>query len=306
MICLDAERTFTNARATTSGSGRSGRHAVVARTRLASSRRRRLATSPSPSFLPRAVPANGSNGSVSSDGVSLSAAVPTTLDALAAATGAGGAVSMEQSSSSSSSFAAEAVPVLQRDSAFFVRFPQFHKERAGGYPLALSEGCREGAQRGKSGVLSLTGMPSFRSPRSLSLPPHLSSTSTSTLVLYSPGYSDFVSHFRTASSYIANHRSKTMVVLLPGEVSRKREKRREEEREDEENRKKSRKKNLPPSKNFFIRSSPGKTSSEASSATSACSTVWESTSLSRWAQSLRSTAGSLDRAGHRSLSTDTE
>jgi hypothetical protein len=51
----------------------------------------------------------------------------------------------------------------------------------------------------------------------------------SSFSLSSSGYSDFVSHFRTASSYIANHRSKTMVVLLPGEV-KERERERERER----------------------------------------------------------------------------
>lgn len=57
---------------------------------------------------------------------------------------------------------------------------------------------------------------------SLSLFPLDLSTSSSNKTLL--GYSDFVSHFRMASSYIANHRSKTMVVLLPGEVRGKREK----------------------------------------------------------------------------------
>jgi hypothetical protein len=63
----------------------------------------------------------------------------------------------------------------------------------------------------------------------------------SSFSLSSSGYSDFVSHFRTASSYIANHRSKTMVVLLPGEVI-ERERERERIREDERGREKITKK----------------------------------------------------------------
>lgn len=68
----------------------------------------------------------------------------------------------------------------------------------------------------------------LRSPLSL-FPLGLKNSTSLTL---SSGYSDFVSHFRTASSYIANHRSKTMIVLLPGEVKRKKRERemiREEE-----------------------------------------------------------------------------
>ena len=119
MACLDAARTLSNARATTSGSRSSGGNAVVrappARQRLA---RHRLAP-PLLSLLPRAVPPNDSNG-VSSDASLISAAaaaaaaVPT-LDAsaaaaIAAATG-GAAMAMD-------SFAATAAPVLQRDSEF--------------------------------------------------------------------------------------------------------------------------------------------------------------------------------------------
>ena len=38
------------------------------------------------------------------------------------------------------------------------------------------------------------------------------------LPLFPPGHADFVRHFRAASSYIAAHRGKTFVILLPGEV----------------------------------------------------------------------------------------
>ena len=139
MTCLDAARTFTNARATTSGSGRSSANAVVgvvARTpqRLAAARRRRLAAHPLPPpslslLLPRAVPPKdgSSNGIISSD-VSLDAAAVPTLEANAAAAIAaatGGAMD---------SFAAEAAPVLQKDSTFFggcflLLGLQFDKER---------------------------------------------------------------------------------------------------------------------------------------------------------------------------------
>ena len=116
MPCLDAARTLSNARATTSGSRSCGGDAVArapARLRLA---RRRLAPLPPPlSLLPRAVPPNDSNGFSSDVSLGPAAAAVPTLDAsaaaaIAAATG-GAAMAMD-------SFAATAAPVLQRDSEF--------------------------------------------------------------------------------------------------------------------------------------------------------------------------------------------
>ena len=116
MPCLDAARTLSNARATTSGSRSCGGDAVArapARLRLA---RRRLAPLPPPlSLLPRAVPPNDSNGFSSDVSLGPAAAAVPTLDASAAAAIAaatGGAMSMD-------SFAATAAPVLQRDSTLY-------------------------------------------------------------------------------------------------------------------------------------------------------------------------------------------
>lgn len=231
MPCLDAARTLSNARATTSGS-RSGDAVVVARApaarvRLAARRRhRRLA----PLLPPRAVPANDSSSSgVSSDVI---AAPAPTLDAsaaaaIAAATGGGGAMSAD-------SFAATAAPVLQRDSesffflfggrALFVRGAASWQRESAVSELYAGpvEKVSRNAEGGKiSPIQNSSHAPShlflsrFLPPR----PPN----SPSSLSLSLSGYSDFVSHFRTASSYIANHRSKTMVVLLPGEVKKRKE-----------------------------------------------------------------------------------
>ena len=98
-----------------------------------------------------------------------------------------------------------------------------------GFVGSMSGGRAEGSCGPTKLSLACMSFPFFLSlTSSLPLFP-LFDLKLSSFSLSSSGYSDFVSHFRTASSYIANHRSKTMVVLLPGEV-KERERERERER----------------------------------------------------------------------------
>lgn len=152
------------------------------------------------------------------------------------------------------------------------------------------KGCRE--VQGK-----VLGMRFFifllRSSSSFALPPFVDLEKKNTSP--PPGYSDFVSHFRTASSYIANHRSKTMVVLLPGEVKRgifEEEREQEEKIERGKRNRRLTKKTPKTQKTQKNRSSPARTSSAASSPTSASSTAWASAWSWPWAPSRRSTGGS--------------
>ena len=148
MACLDAARTFTNARATTSGSSRSSCISVVARTRLALARR---APSSLPLLLPCAVPPNDSNGADSDVSLQSAAAVPRTLDASAAAvaTATGGALDF------SMGLRRRRRRCCRKSVRFFWWFrvlrSRRHKlidrTRSRSFPLALLEGCREATQR---------------------------------------------------------------------------------------------------------------------------------------------------------------
>ena len=168
MPCLDAARTSTNARATTSG-GRSacgGHHAPTTRASFSARRHHRRGALSFPfrlPLIPSAVPPNGSD--VSREVLDSSAAAAAAIAAAAATAGAGTASASPSSRFASStttagddSFAATA-PVLQRDSAFAVLICR-REQRAllPRHSLALLEKCRE-TQGESCPVSKRLGMP---------------------------------------------------------------------------------------------------------------------------------------------------